>query len=242
MSPRPYKLGQRQLATDQTRSRIISATRELLADETGSPDFTVDAVARRAGVARMTVYYQFRSKRGLLEALFDHLANRGLMPYLRPVFHEPVPARALDGLIVAFAAFWNSDRIVIRRARALAALDTEFAESIRARDELRRNHLRNILGRLYQEREKTAAPPPTPSTPPPTPARTPPRPPPPTSPPTRAMPPPASPPTLPLDTIDVLHTLTSFETFDALLTSDRTVDDVTQIIRRLASAVLEPPS
>jgi AcrR family transcriptional regulator len=223
MSPRPYKLGQRQLATDQTRTRIISATRELLADdETGSPDFTVDAVARRAGVARMTVYYQFHSKRGLLEALFDNLANRGLMPHLRPVFHEPSPARALDGLIEAFAAFWSSDRIVLRRARALAALDTEFAESIRGRDELRRNHLRNILGRLYQERQKTAAPAPTPPpTQPPTPLRT---------------------PTPPLDTIDVLHTLTSFETFDALLTSDRTVDVVTQIIRRLASAVLEPPS
>ncbi len=204
MSPRAYKLGQRQLATDQTRSRIVTATRELLADESRSPDFTVDAVARRAGVARMTVYYQFRSKRGLLEALFDDLANRGLMPHLRPVFHEPSPARALDGLIAAFVAFWSSDRIVLRRARALAALDAEVADSVRARDERRREHLRNILGRLYQEREKTGD---------------------------------APPKTLP-DTIDVLHTLTSFETFDALLTSGRTVDEVTQILRRLASAIL----
>src|ERR1700730_1180757 len=102
MSPRPYKLGQRQVAADQTRSRIVAAARALLADESGPAGFTVDAVARQAEVARMTVYYQFQSKRGVLEALFDDLANRGLMPHLRPVFHEPAPKLALDRLIGAF--------------------------------------------------------------------------------------------------------------------------------------------
>jgi AcrR family transcriptional regulator len=148
----------------------------------------------------MTVYYQFRSKRGVLEAVFDHLANAGLMPYLGPVLKEPSPSRALDGLIAAFCAFWNSDRIVLRRARALAALDAEIAESVRARDERRREHIRRIVGRL---RENTGA------------------------------------TTVPF-IVDVLHVLTSFETFDALLTSERSVQDVADIVRRLASAVLDP--
>ena len=30
MSPRPYRLGQRQKATEQTRARILTAARELL--------------------------------------------------------------------------------------------------------------------------------------------------------------------------------------------------------------------
>lgn len=204
MSPRPYTLGQRQLATDLTRSRIVAAARELLADESGPLGFTVDAVARQAGVARMTVYYQFSSKRGLLEALFDHLANRGLMPHLGPVLHEQAPARALDGVIAAFAAFWNSDRIVLRRSRALAALDVEVGESVRARDERRREHLRKIVARLYEEkglkRKKRLA-----------------------------------------LAVDVLHMLTSFETFDALLTGERSVDDVTRLLRQLAAAVLDVP-
>src|ERR1700730_10355966 len=156
MSPRAYKLGQRQLAADQTRSRIVAAARELLADESGPADFTVEAVARQAGVARMTVYYQFHSKCGLLEALFDDLANRGLMPHLQPIFHEPDAKRALGGLIAAFGAFWASDRVVLRRARALAALDAEVAASVRARDELRRGHLRRILDRFHEQ--KGAAP------------------------------------------------------------------------------------
>ena len=196
MSPRPYNLGQRQFATDQTRSRIVSAARETLAsDESGPGGFTVETVARRAGVARMTVYYQFQSKRGLLEALFDDLANRGLMPHLSPVFREPSPTRALTGLINAFAQFWNSDRIVLRRARALAALDPEIADSVRARDELRREHLQRILGRLPGGARSAT-------------------------------------------TVDVLHMLTSFETFDALLGGKRTFEEATKIIRGLAAAAL----
>ena len=74
MSPRPYRLGQRQVAADETRARVLAAARDQLAKETS---FSIDAVARRADVARMTVYYQFGSKRGLLEALFDLLAARG---------------------------------------------------------------------------------------------------------------------------------------------------------------------
>jgi AcrR family transcriptional regulator len=210
MSPRPYKLGQRQLATDQTRSRIVTAARELLADENGPPGFTVDAVARQAGVARMTVYYQFQSKRGVLEALFDDLANRGLMPHLFPVFQEPVPARALDGLIGAFAAFWNSDRIVLRRARALVALDPEMADSIRERDERRREHLRKIVERLFAEKEKDKDK-------------------------QKGAVPAAALPSI----IDVLHMLTSFETFDALLTGERSVEDVTRIVRHLAATALD---
>src|SRR5262245_33527218 len=202
MTPRPYKLGQQQVATDETPGRMLAAAREVLAGESGAAGFTVDAVARQAGVARMTIYYQFESKRGVLEALFDDLANRGLMPHLRPIFHEASPTRALDGLIKAFAAFWASDRVVLRRARALAALDSEIAESIRARDELRRGHVRKILDRLYSEKGSA------------TPKRV-------------------------ATAVDILHTLTSFETFDALASGARSFDETTAIIRQLAGAVLD---
>src|SRR5579883_3637314 len=93
--PRPYRLGQRQAAADQTRARILSAARELLASADGFSGFTVDAVARQAGVARMTVYYQFDSKVGLLEALFDDLASRGGMERMPEAFHQPEPLDAL---------------------------------------------------------------------------------------------------------------------------------------------------
>src|SRR5207302_9787300 len=118
--PRHYRLGQRQTSLEQTRARIIAAARELLALPGGLPGFTIDAVAAQAGVARMTLYNQFGSKRGLLEALFDALAARGLVGRLRAAFACPEPRQALDELVAAFARFWDSDRIVIRRIRGLA--------------------------------------------------------------------------------------------------------------------------
>src|SRR5262245_43869901 len=101
MSPRSYPLGVRQAATHeprpgprraatgQTRARTIAAARELLTAENGISAFSIEAAARQAGVARMTLYYQYGSKTGLLNALFDDLAARGGLEQMASVFHEP---------------------------------------------------------------------------------------------------------------------------------------------------------
>lgn len=148
MSPRPYRLGQREAASRETRARIIAAALELLRKADSLTDFSIDAVARRADVVRMTVYYQFGSRRGLLEALFDELANRGLVERLRAAFGRPDSLDRLDALVAAFGGFWASDRIVIRRLRSLAALDPELTQAIRARDELRRGHMRKVAAQI----------------------------------------------------------------------------------------------
>src|SRR5436309_171002 len=122
MCPRRYNTQRRKEAAEQTRARIIAAARERLSARDGLSGFSIDAVARQAGVARMTVYYQFRSKGGLLEALFDDLAGRGLVARLLPALGLPDPTAALAELIAAFVGFWASDRLVLRRIRALVAL------------------------------------------------------------------------------------------------------------------------
>src|SRR5919204_4414645 len=93
VSPRPYRLDRRRPAAEQTRARILQATRELLLAPEGVAGFTIDAVAERAGVARMTVYYQFGSKPGLLEAVFDALAAQAGMQDLATAFRTPEPRR-----------------------------------------------------------------------------------------------------------------------------------------------------
>jgi AcrR family transcriptional regulator len=151
MSPRPYRLGQRQATTEQTRARIINAARELLAESSGFSGFSIDAVARQADVARMTVYHQFGSKIGLLEALSDSLAAHGGMEHLADAFRRPEPLDALDEYITVFSRFWSADRLVMRRLRALAALDPDFEHVIRTRDEWRRQGLRVIVQRLVEK-------------------------------------------------------------------------------------------
>ena len=200
MSPRPYRLGQRRSATEATRARILAATRDLLIGVGGPGVFSIDAVANEAGVARMTVYYQFGSRRGLLEALMDDLAARGGMGKLAEVFHLSDPIEALGALIRAFVHFWATDRIVTRRLRSFAVLDPEF-QQVRARDEWRRDHLRNLLKRVVHDHGPQAA---------------------------QAF----------EDAVDILQTLTSFETFDTLASNTRTEDDVASLIWRLATAAL----
>jgi AcrR family transcriptional regulator len=148
MSPRSYTLGKRQAAVDQTRSRIIEAAHGLLATEDGPNNFTIDAVAHHADVSRMTVYYQFGSKQGLLEALFDEMRVRARGERLDGLLEQPDPKVALTEFIAAIARFFaDSDRLAFRHLRAMAALDPDFAHVVRAREERGRKAYRDLVTR-----------------------------------------------------------------------------------------------
>jgi len=153
VNARSYTLRSRADRAQQTRDRILAATREILASEEGVAVFSLEAVARTAGVTRVTVYNQFGSRRGLVEALSDDLAARAeIGARLGAAFASADAIKALDGLITAFAHFWTIDRIIIRRLHGIAALDPEIGRSDRARNERRRDALTSILRRLRQER------------------------------------------------------------------------------------------
>ncbi len=229
MSPRRYELGRRQAVIDESRRRVLDAARELLAEPTGYQAFTVDAVARRADVARATVYYQFRSKTGLLEALCDDLAGAGQMSDLPGAFAEADPRAAVHRLIAVFARFWAADRVAMRRLRALAALDPDVHAVLAARDDRRRQGLEVLIGRL------TAGPPG--AGPPGAGGGT-----------GDAAPEPdlpcagrtvnAAQDLPPGDAVRVLLALTSFESFDTMAGPDRPLDTAVPLVTELADAVL----
>ena len=198
MSPRPYRLGQRQAATELTRSRILNAARALLMSSDGYSHFSIDAIARQADVARMTVYHQFGSKIGLLEGLCDSLAASGGMEQLATAFRQAEPLDSLREYLLIFSHFWDVDRLVMRRLRALAALDPDFEHVIRTRDEWRRRGVRTIAERLVLSPGEA------------------------------------------LDkTVDILLTLSSFETFDTLAGPTRSMEEVAPQVYRLAHAALK---
>ncbi len=146
MSPRRYRMDKRQASRDDTRQRILEAVRELLASE-GPPDLSMAAVARGADVSRLTIYYQFGSRAGLLEALYDSLAIRGGMHRMADAFQEPDLSSALAKVIQTFVRFWATDRAVMRRLRAMGNLDAEIGTGIRARDARRSQIARELLTR-----------------------------------------------------------------------------------------------
>lgn len=155
MSPRPYRAGQRQTASEATRARIVAAARDLLSAPDQPADFTVDAVARKAGLSRMTVYYQFGSRTALLEAILDDLAMRGGMQDLPAAMQEESPDEALAAVIAVFCRFWESERLIVRRLRAIAVLDPELAGVFR--DE-RRRQLLEVIARRFPEAAGWSAP------------------------------------------------------------------------------------
>jgi AcrR family transcriptional regulator len=199
MSPRPYQLGQRKGLIDEGRQRVIDAARALLAEADSYTDFTINAVATRADVARATIYYQFESKTGLLEALCDALGDAAQMSELATVFTNPDPVKALRGFISRFGTFWGVDRTAMRRLRALAALDPEVGAVISARDVRRRSGLLVLVGRLSEHHLITVES-------------------------DRA--------------VDLLFTLTSFETFDSLAAPGKSTEDVVPTIVWVATTLL----
>ena len=145
--PRPYRLGQRQAVADQTRARIVEAAREILIAAESYTSFSIEAVARQADVARMTVYHQFGSKLGLLEAVCDSLAASGGMEHLAAVFRSPQLDEALALFVSAFSRFWSADRSVIRRLNAFAVFDPDFSAVLQARNDRRRHALLVLMER-----------------------------------------------------------------------------------------------
>lgn len=146
---RPYRSKLRAEATDATRLRIIEAARTLFIGGKDLPAFSVDGVARQAGVTRLTVYNQFESKLGLLEAVFDDIAERGgLFSELPAAFAEPDPRTALRQFVSVFCRFWTRHRTMMPAFHAAIKIDEEIAASLQQRTERRRRGLTVLVERL----------------------------------------------------------------------------------------------
>lgn len=156
MKRRSYTSVERQRTVEAGRDRIVAAARELLDDEEAE-GFSIDAVARRAGVARMTVYNQFESKAGLLEALFDSLALRGPLADMADIFRITDPVAALDAYVALFGRFWTLNRRTHRRLRAAAMHDAELAAAIASRNERRRKGVVELIRRLGDRADPVVA-------------------------------------------------------------------------------------
>jgi AcrR family transcriptional regulator len=121
MSPRSYRLGRREETVRRTRAAILAAARdEVAAGDTAS--FSAGAVARRAGVSRITVYNQFGSKAGLLRELAGGVRMTGAAP----PSGTAEPSDELRRRIVESCAAWSTDPALYRR------LGTEPAAQIEA--------------------------------------------------------------------------------------------------------------
>jgi AcrR family transcriptional regulator len=142
--------GRRAAATAATRRGIIDAAQELLASQQWQR-FTLEAVANRAGVTRMTVYNQVRSKRGLLDAVLADLVERAGMDQLLTDTQHLSAAEACAVIVRRTCLFWHSERQLLRPLFGLAGADHEVASILTQREEWRRNQMQRLVRRLAAE-------------------------------------------------------------------------------------------
>jgi AcrR family transcriptional regulator len=142
---RTYTLRKRARAAEQTRLRIIRATRELLS-RASYHSVSLDEIAERAGVSRQTIYVHFGSKRGVLQALAEHIEResygRGMLEGAREV---ESPIHTIYNGIADQMKFFSNNWPLLRNFEAQAAHDPDFRAVWQDRLQERWNAIRWLL-------------------------------------------------------------------------------------------------
>jgi AcrR family transcriptional regulator len=158
VSPRPYRSPHRDAAATQTGERIVAAAAAILGASEGIGGFSLEAVAKKAGVTRLTVYNQFGSRRALLEAVFDQRAARGGLHRIAEAMAGSDPHAGLLEIIGIFCDFWSFDPGTLGQLHAAGASDPEFDASVRERNERRRHLLAALVGHMAEGGEPRSKP------------------------------------------------------------------------------------
>ena len=134
---RAYEQKARAESAADTRRRIVEAVYDCLREEPSTPP-TGGEIARRAGVARSTVYLVFGSRAGLFDAFSEELWQRSGMPNLREAVNVPDAREGVLGGIRAGVDIWAADRDVFNALFAMTKLDPDAVGGAVDRMEKRR--------------------------------------------------------------------------------------------------------
>jgi AcrR family transcriptional regulator len=102
-----------------TRARIVDAAGRLTR-ERGPNGFSMDVLAKEAGVARATVYEHFRSKRAVLDELASSIARSVVIEESRGAASDPLIA--LRDMLGDVCRHWAEHEERMRGLRTLTAL------------------------------------------------------------------------------------------------------------------------
>jgi AcrR family transcriptional regulator len=115
------------MPVSQTRRELVMATHCRIVDaasrltrERGAHGFSMDVLAREAGVARATVYEHFRSKQAVLDELASSASRVLALDNHRDVTENPLAV--LQDMLGAICRHWSAHHETIRDLRSLVAV------------------------------------------------------------------------------------------------------------------------
>ncbi len=137
-------------SVEATRARVIEAARAAILDGP-SPRLSMGDVARRAGVARSTLYEAYGSLAGLIGAVMVDAEVRAGFVRVLELFNLPDAAEAIRSALPEGARMFGQDHELERRVRALAQLDPEVMAGVELGDQHRAEGMRYQAGRLAEQ-------------------------------------------------------------------------------------------
>ncbi|MBO8191536.1 TetR/AcrR family transcriptional regulator [Streptomyces oryzae] len=142
--------GLRALGVQRTRQRILTAARHHLI-AVGYRSLSLEQVATDAEVTRVTIYRQFGSKLGLLDAVAEDLAQRaGVVAGMHAAAALDDPVAAFRAMVSETCRFWNTDPDLFRRLVSLSAVDPEAHRVISSREQWRVGQVAEFVARLAE--------------------------------------------------------------------------------------------
>lgn len=146
MATRRYTAARRP-ESSATVDRVLEAAERLI-KEGGFHAATMDELAVAAGVSRATVFNRFRSKLGVLEALFTRGMEGPEMAAIQEALALEDPVAALEASIEAGCAIWDAYGFVHLQLQAVAVLEPDAAALIDEQRDEQRADLERLTRRL----------------------------------------------------------------------------------------------
>jgi AcrR family transcriptional regulator len=146
---RAYRTRRRQNRSEETRARIMSAVRALLA-EGRFHESTVEEVADRAGIARATLYQHFGSRLELVDAICDTFAANPALLELRKIVELPDADAALAETVANAVRFWSSEDAILSQLYGVVAIDPAAQDLVDRQRSDRRGEIERLARHLHE--------------------------------------------------------------------------------------------
>ena len=146
MTMRPYTTARRRESAE-TVDRVLEAAERLI-KEGAFHAATMDELAAAARVSRATVFNRFRSKLGVLEALFTRGIEGPEMSAIQEALALEDPVAALDAAVEAGCGIWEAYGFVHLQLQAVGVLEPDAAALIDEQRDKQRADLQGLTRRL----------------------------------------------------------------------------------------------
>jgi AcrR family transcriptional regulator len=146
MATRPYTTARRRDSKESVE-RVLEATERLIKDDSFHTA-TMDELAAAAGVSRATVFNRFGSKLGVLQALFTRGMEGPEMEAIREALAIEDPVAALEAVVEASCAIWETHGYIHEQLEAIAVLEPGASALIAEQRDEQRVEIQRLIRRL----------------------------------------------------------------------------------------------